>query len=173
MSALVPIQQEIPRTITPEIIVQDQFVRTQPHSPLLHELTNSRRPCCLVYVLASACFLEISRSRIPSCFRSPRNKRAFRTSPSGSLTSRTQLSRCTTSRSLLLLSSLRTREISECWKTRAAEMGTVLRKKDRSRDRMARLTGGRNMAGNSRLRPSSGCSIDDSRRALLGVEMGD
>lgn len=51
--------------------------------------------------------------------------------------------------SRLLAVSARTREISDVFKTVAADIGMDFRKNDRSRTRIARLIGGRNIGGRS------------------------
>ena len=107
----------------------------------------------------------------PLCLISSRSKRHFLTTSSLSLTSRIELSFGITSKSLLLTSSWRVFEISEFLNTVAAEMGNVLRKNDRSRTRIARLTGGRNISGTS-VRTCLVWSVVSAMNILKGMIVG-
>ena len=80
----------------------------------------------------------------PLCLMPTRSNKHFLTI-SFSLTCLTELSLGNNNRSSLFTSLPRTPEISEFLNTVAAERETVFRKKDRSRARIARFTGGRNI----------------------------
>ena len=118
---------------------------------------------------------------LPSAFTLSFSNKAFRTEPSCSVTSRTEFTRGRTSRSDLD-SCFRTFEMSLGLKMRAAERGTVFRKKDRSSVRIARFTGGRNMVSRDsgfvasvdsiELREGDGPICDLSVRSTLEAHCG-
>lgn len=105
-------------------------------------------------------------SDLPSGFMSGLRSTHFRplAASSGSGSGWTDCRRRAASTSLLFSRAFRTSEMSLLLATRAAEMGKVFWKKERSSTRIARLTGGRNMAssdmgaGRGRCSGSSGHS---------------
>ena len=87
-------------------------------------------------------------ARIPSCLTSSLSKIPLLTSPS-SLISRIEFSLGNANISLLFSNSLRTFDISEALYIAAAESGIFFWKNERSKTRMARFMGGRNIPGRS------------------------